>query len=399
VKIVTVVGARPQFIKIGAVCRAIHQYNRHASSKKRINEILVHTGQHYDHRMSQLFFEQLELPQPSYHLEAGSGSHAQQTGKMLERLEPILEREKPDGVVVYGDTNSTVAGALTGAKLNIPVIHIEAGLRSYVRSMPEEINRVVTDHLSAFLFCPTRQAVLNLTKEGIKPGVGKLVINVGDVMYDSVLYYSKMAEKKSTILEDLGLRATKPVRKADLRSLRPCTERFVTVPYYLVTLHRAENTDDPKKLKSILRALNEIGKRYPVILPLHPRTKKMIHAFRLLPRSRGILLIDPISYFDMLSLEKKAKAILTDSGGVQKEAYWFRVPCLTLRNETEWMETVRSGWNVLVGTEPKKIIREIALLERRRPSRKTRVDSILTTIFGDGKASEKIVRILNEALA
>jgi UDP-N-acetylglucosamine 2-epimerase len=383
-KIVTVVGARPQFIKIGAVCRAIHEYNHHASSKKRINEMLVHTGQHYDYRMNQLFFEELELPQPGYHLEVGSGSHAQQTGKMLERLEPVLEKEKPDGMVVYGDTNSTLAGALTGAKLNIPVIHVEAGLRSYVGSMPEEINRVVADHLSTFLFCPTRQAVRNLAKEGIKPGAGKFVSNVGDVMYDSILYCSEIAEKKSTIFKDLGFSNS----QSTIRNPQ----------YYLATLHRAENTDDPKKLKSILRALDEIGKKSPVILPVHPRTKKMIRAYHLLPHGQSLRLIDPVSYFDMLSLEKEAKAILTDSGGVQKEAYWLRVPCLTLREETEWPETVKSGWNVLVGAEPKKIIREIALLKGKRPSRKIRDDSIQTTIFGDGKASEKIVRILNEAL-
>jgi UDP-GlcNAc3NAcA epimerase len=394
-KVVTVVGARPQFIKVGAVCRANEKYNRHASSKKRIDEILVHTGQHYDYLMDKVFFEELELPKPVYHLGVGSGSHAQQTGMMLERLEPILEKEKPDGVMVYGDTNSTLAGALTAAKLNIPVVHVEAGLRSYVRSMPEEINRLVTDHLSTFLFCPTDQAVRNLLKEGIRDGTEGIVKNVGDVMYDSILYYSKIAEKKSTILMDLGLLTPTSVRNADLRSLRTCKEWFQTVPYYLVTLHRAENTDDPKKLKLILKALNEIGKKIPVILPLHPRTKKMIHTFRLLPHGPRIKLIDPVSYFDMLSLERQAKAILTDSGGVQKEAYWFRVPCLTLRDETEWVETVKSGWNVLVGTEPKRIAREIVRLEKRRLSEKgTRKESIPTGIFGDGKASEKIVQIL-----
>ncbi len=375
-KIVTVVGARPQFIKVGAVCRAIEKYNRHASSKNRIDEILVHTGQHYDHLMDKIFFEELELPMPVYHLGVGSGSHAQQTGMMLERLERVLEKEKPDGVVVYGDTNSTLAGALTAAKLNIPVVHVEAGLRSYVRSMPEEINRVVTDHLSTFLFCPTSQAVKNLAKEGIKPGAGKMVRNVGDVMYDSILYYSKIAEKKSTILKDLGF-------------LAPGSE-LQTPNYYLVTLHRAENTDDPKKLKSILKALSEIGREIPVILPLHPRTKKMIHAFRLLSRGRSIKLIDPVSYFDMLTLERRARAILTDSGGVQKEAYWFKVPCLTLREETEWLETVRSGWNVLAGTETRRIVREVNSLPRREPYRKWK------GTFGDGRASQRIVQTLTE---
>jgi len=403
VKIVTVVGARPQFIKVGAVCRAIETYNRHVSSKNRMDEILVHTGQHYDYLMDKVFFEELELPKPVYHLGVGSGSHAQQTGMMLERLEPVLEKEKPDGVVVYGDTNSTLAGALTGAKLNIPVVHVEAGLRSYVGSMPEEINRVVTDHLSTFLFCPTNQAVKNLAKEGIKPSEGKIVRNVGDVMYDSILHYSKIAEKKSAILEELGFLAPGFVRNTDPRSLLMCRERFPsraeaplgrsqTVPYYLVTLHRAENTDDPKKLKSILEALNEIGRKIPVILPLHPRTKKMIHTFRLLPRGRHIKLIDPVSYFDMLSLEKQAKAILTDSGGVQKEAYWFRVPCFTLREETEWVETVRSGWNVLVGTARRRIVEEASSLLKRTPSPKSK------GVFGDGRASQRIVQVLIDLL-
>jgi UDP-GlcNAc3NAcA epimerase len=384
VKIVTVVGARPQFIKVGAVCRAIEKYNRHASSKNRIDEILVHTGQHYDSLMDKVFFEELELPQPVYHLGAGSGSHAQQTGVMLERLEPVLEKEKPDGVVVYGDTNSTLAGALTAAKLNIPVVHVEAGLRSYVRSMPEEINRVVTDHLSTFLFCPTNQAVKNLAKEGIKPGAGKIVRNVGDVMYDSILYYSKKAEKNSTILKDLGL--------ISMKDLKIPQSAFRFPNYYLATLHRAENTDDAKKLKSILKALNEIGKRIPVVLPLHPRTKKMIHTFCPLPRGGTIKLIDPVSYFDMLSLERHAKAILTDSGGVQKEAYWFNVPCLTLREETEWVETVRSRWNVLVGAATRRIVKEVNALPRRKLSPKWK------GIFGDGRASQRIVQTLTEFL-
>ncbi len=380
-KIVTVVGARPQFIKVGAVCRAIEEYNRYVSSKNRMVEILVHTGQHYDDLMDKVFFRELELPRPVYHLGVGSGSHAQQTGMMLERLEPLLEKERPDGVVVYGDTNSTLAGALTAAKLNIPVAHVEAGLRSYVPSMPEEINRVVTDHLSTFLFCPTRQAVKNLAKEGIGPKAGKTVSHVGDVMYDSILYYSKIAERRSTILKDLGF-------------LTP-DSKSQTPNYYLVTLHRAENTDDPKKLKSILKALNEVSRKIPVILPLHPRTKKMIRAFGLLPLGRGVNLIDPVSYFDMLSLEKHAKAILTDSGGVQKEAYWFQVPCFTLRTETEWVETVRSGANVLVGTEPKTIVRRVVHLEETGLSKRgTRNEPIRTEIFGDGKASDKIVQLL-----
>jgi len=377
-KIVTIIGARPQFIKAAAVKRAIQAFNRSskAGSKGRIREILVHTGQHYDYLMDRVFFEELRLPRPDYHLGAGSGSHAVQTGKMLEGVERVLEKEKPEITIVYGDTNSTLAGALAAAKLNIPVGHVEAGLRSYRRSMPEETNRLLTDHLSALLFCPTAQAVRNLSKEGIRNGDKTVVKNVGDVMYDSILYYSQLAEKKSTILEDLNLLPHTP--HSALR----------TPHYYLVTLHRAENTDDPKRLQSIFTALREIGKDCRVVLPLHPRTKKMMRLQRLIREAKGIQLIDPVSYLDMLKLERHAKVIFTDSGGVQKEAYWFRVPCITLREETEWMETIRSGWNVLVGTESDSIVKETKRQKGRRlPASKT-------GIFGDGKASEKIIQVL-----
>ena len=378
-KIATIIGARPQFIKAAAVSRAIEVFNRSSvrlGSKKRLREILVHTGQHYDYLMDRVFFEELRLPKPDYHLGAGSGSHAVQTGKMLEGVERVLEKEKPEITIVYGDTNSTLAGALAAAKLNIPVGHVEAGLRSYRRSMPEETNRLLTDHLSTLLFCPTAQAVRNLSKEGIRNGDKTGVKNVGDVMYDSILYYSQLAEKKSTILEDLNLLPHTP--HSALR----------TPHYYLVTLHRAENTDDPKRLQSIFTALREIGKDCPVVLPLHPRTKKMMRLQRLIREAKGIQLIDPVSYLDMLKLERHAKVIFTDSGGVQKEAYWFRVPCITLREETEWMETIRSGWNVLVGTESDSIVKETKRQKGRRlPASKT-------GIFGDGKASEKIIQVL-----
>jgi UDP-GlcNAc3NAcA epimerase len=373
-KIVTIVGARPQFIKAAAVSRAIKIFNRDRShSRNAVREILVHTGQHYDYLMDNIFFEELELPKPDYYLGVGSGSHAKQTGMMLERIEPILEKEKPEVVIVYGDTNSTLAGALTAAKLNISVAHVEAGLRSYNRIMPEEINRLLTDHLSDLLFCPTAQAVENLLKEGIKDGRRNVVKRVGDVMYDSILYYSKIAEKRSTILKDLVLLTANDSRLTN---------------YYLATLHRAENTDNPKRLKSILKALNEIGKDTIIIFPLHPRTKKMMKVYHLFPEAERIELIDPVSYFDMLKLEINAKAILTDSGGVQKEAYWFRVPCFTLREETEWIETLESGWNILVGTRTKRIVEAI----KQRLGRKRTPTGI--KIFGDGKASEKIVQIL-----
>ena len=379
-KIATIVGARPQFIKAAAVSRAIQTFNRSSvplGSKKRIREILVHTGQHYDYLMDRVFFEELRLPKPDYHLGAGSGSHAVQTGRMLDGVERVLEKEKPEITIVYGDTNSTLAGALAAAKLNIPVGHVEAGLRSYRRSMPEETNRLLTDHLSTLLFCPTAQAVRNLSKEGIRNRDKTVVKNVGDVMYDSILYYSELGEKRSTILEDL-----------DLLFPKTRNSKLVTRNYYLATLHRAENTDDPKRLRSIFTALREISQECPVVLPLHPRTKKMMKLQRLVREAKGIQLIDPVSYLDMLKLEKHAKVILTDSGGVQKEAYWFRVPCLTLRDETEWMETIRSGWNVLVGTESDSIVKETKRQKGRRlPASKT-------GIFGDGKASEKIIQVL-----
>ena len=379
-KIVTIVGARPQFIKAAAVNRAIQAINRshrpfsQPYSKKKIQEILVHTGQHYDYLMDKIFFNELKLPRPDYHLGVGSGSHARQTAMMLERIEPVLEKEKPEMVLVYGDTNSTLSGALAAAKLNIPVAHVEAGLRSYNRTMPEEVNRLLTDHLSTFLFCPTQQAVQNLLKEGIRNGRAKVVKKAGDVMYDSVLFYSKIAEKRSNILKKLNLFTP----SSTLR----------TPNYYLTTLHRAENTDNLKKLKSILQALNEIGKDFPVVLPLHPRTKKMMKAYHLFSETQRIKLIDPVSYLDMLKLEKNAKAILTDSGGVQKEAYWFGVPCFTLRDETEWVETIRSGWNILVGTEKNKIVEEVGQRDWRKIPPKKR------GIFGNGKASERIVRII-----
>jgi UDP-N-acetylglucosamine 2-epimerase len=373
-KIVTVVGARPQFIKAGAVHRGIQEFNR---GKARIREIWVHTGQHYDALMDKVFFEELKLPKPDYHLGVGSGSHAKQTGLMLERVERVLKEEKPRMVIVYGDTNSTLAGALAAAKLNIPVGHVEAGLRSYRQAMPEEINRLLTDHLSTYLFCPTDQAVRNLSKEGIKNGRTKIVKNVGDVMYDSILYYSKIAEKKSTILHDLNL--INPL------SVPPGRD---DPQYYLATLHRAENTDDPKRLRSILRALHEIGKNVPTVLPLHPRTRKMMEAYHLLPGFKNIEFVEPVSYLDMLKLEKNAKAILTDSGGIQKEAYWLKVPCFTLRDETEWVETVQSRWNEVVGTEPKKIVRAVNHLEGRKLSQRS------TNFFGDGKASDIIVELL-----
>jgi len=383
-KVVTVVGARPQFIKAAAVSRAIQAFNKTSSSRhhrsKKIREILVHTGQHYDYLMDRVFFEELKIRKPEYHLGVGSGSHGKQTGMMLERIEAVLQKEEPEVVLVYGDTNSTLAGALAAVKLNIPVAHVEAGLRSYNRAMPEEINRLLTDHLSTILFCPTPQAIRNLSKEGVKDGGRRVVKRVGDVMYDSILHYSKLAEIKSTILRDLNLLSPDDSYALD--------SELKTPNYYLATLHRPQNTDDPKRLRSILGILDEIGKDAPVILPLHPRTKKMMEAYHLLTASKRIKLIEPVSYLGMLKLEKNAKAILTDSGGVQKEACWFRVPCFTLRDETEWVETVKKGWNVLVGTRKKRILSEVRKLRVRRDR------GLAAEGEDEGRASEKIVKIL-----
>ena len=385
-KIVTIIGARPQFIKAAMVRRAIQDFNqafRGSRSKNRIREILVHTGQHYDYLMDKVFFEELELPKPDHHLGVGSGSHGSQTGVMLERIEPILLREKPDALLVYGDTNSTLAGALTAAKLSIPIAHVEAGLRSYDRNMPEEINRLLTDHLSTILFCPTDEAIQNLKEEGIRHDKDRpWVKNVGDVMHDSILFYSKIAEEKSTILNDLDLVSG----DLDIPQSAICNPH-----YYLATLHRAENTDDPKRLRSILRAFDKISKIAPVILPLHPRTKKRLKSLHLQPGSKNVKLIEPVSYLNMLMLEKHAGAILTDSGGVQKEAYWLRVPCITLREVTEWGYTTVEGWNTISGWRTAEIVRAVQRIPDRKKMRR-RDDR------GKQTASEKIVHQLFEYL-
>lgn len=347
-KILTVVGARPQFVKAAAVSRVL---------RKSRTEILIHTGQHYDQKMSDVFFSELEIPKPNYNLNVGSAKHAAQTGEMLIRLEPIFEEEKPDCVLVYGDTNSTLAGALVASKLQIPVAHVEAGLRSFNRAMPEEINRILTDHLSQLLFCPSQKSVEQLKLEGITHGAHV----VGDVMYDSVLQYAGLAEKKSTILSTLGLESGK---------------------YLLATLHRPVNVDDTKNLFDIFETLKLIGE--PIVFPAHPRTFKAIQSAGF-STGENIRLVEPVGYLDMLWLEKNARMILTDSGGVQKEAYWMRVPCVTLREETEWIETVESGWNILVGADRKKIL---------EAARGFSVPSSQIALFGDGNASGKIAQHL-----
>jgi UDP-N-acetylglucosamine 2-epimerase len=347
-KTVSIVGARPQFIKAAAVGRILHRRN---------TDILLHTGQHYDYEMSALFFQELDIREPDINLGIGSGPHGWQTGKMLADIELVLLEERPDWVLVYGDTNSTLSGALAAAKLNIPLAHIEAGLRSFNKQMPEEINRLLTDHMSTLLFCPTVTAAQNLRAEGRATGV----YVVGDVMYDAAMFYGTMAEGRSTVLAQLGLTPRK---------------------YLLATVHRPRNTDDTERLKSILAAFSEADQ--PVILPAHPRTAQAMEQASL-PVPPNVIVTNPVGYLDMIVLERNARMILTDSGGVQKEAYYHRVPCITLREETEWIETVESGWNVLVGADRQEIAR--AVRDFRPPSEHP-------DYYGDGHAADRIVEML-----
>jgi UDP-GlcNAc3NAcA epimerase len=325
-KIVTIIGARPQFIKAAAVSRVIR-----GRWTGRIEEVIVHTGQHHDKNMSAVFFDELDIPRPHHDLGISGGNHGAMTGRMLESVENVLLAEKPDWVLVYGDTNSTLAGALAAVKLHLPVAHVEAGLRSYDMNMPEEINRVLVDRISTLLFCPTETAVGNLKAEGITRGVHL----AGDVMYDVTLHYRDLARSCSDILSRLGL-----------------AERG----FALATCHRAGNTDDPQRLANIMTALARIAARFPVVLPLHPRTRKQVEKFGLLGHLGEILVTEPLSFLDMVALEQAARVILTDSGGVQKEAFFHRVPCVTMRDETEWVETVRAGANLLAGTSVSAIV-------------------------------------------
>lgn len=327
-KIVSVVGVRPQFVKMAPLAAAINSHNLRKGSHK-IRHLIVHTGQHYDMKMSDLFFRELRIPKPKYNLVVGSGTNAYQTGSMLIRLEKVLIKEKPDMVLVYGDTNSTLAGALGAAKLNIPIAHIEAGLRSHRLDMPEEINRILTDHVSKLLFCPTKNAVLNLKKEGITRGVHL----VGDLMYDIFRSSAKSANRRK-VMSELGIEPKK---------------------YILLTIHRKENTDDLKSLHRIIDCLSSVKDR--IVFPVHPRTRNVLQKSGKPSnvKNGSIIFIDPVGYLDMLALEKNAKKIITDSGGVQKEAYWFGVPCITIRRETEWVETVKGGRNILAGKDFKKL--------------------------------------------
>ncbi|MFZ5919274.1 MAG: non-hydrolyzing UDP-N-acetylglucosamine 2-epimerase [Chloroflexota bacterium] len=362
-KLLTVVGARPQFIKASVVSRALRA--QHTTV-----EILVHTGQHYDPNLSGIFFEELDIPPPDYQLGIGSETHGAQTGRMLEAIERVLLQETPQMVLVYGDTNSTLAGALAAVKLHVPVAHVEAGLRSFNRRMPEEINRLLTDHIAGLLFAPTETAVVNLQREGITPDK---IHQVGDVMYDVARHYGARAESHSRILSRLGL---EPKR------------------YSLVTIHRAENTDQPDRLQTLAEALLQMASQMPVVLPLHPRTHQALARQGLLETVQAhVQLIQPLGYLDMVMLEKNARLIATDSGGVQKEAFFHRVPCVTLRDETEWIELLELGWNRLAPpTDSHTVVQAIhaALHSTPRPA---------PNLYGDGHSAERIVRLLHQMAA
>jgi len=350
-KVASIVGARPNFVKLAPVSREV---------RRRFDEVIIHTGQHYDYEMDKIFFDDMGIPAPDYHLGIGSGSHGHQTGEMLKKIEEVIISEKPDVVLVFGDTNSTLAGALAAAKLHIYVAHVEAGLRSYDKSMPEEINRVLVDHCSDLLLCPTKTAVENLKIEGIK----RNVYLTGDVMVDAQRDCAKTAENKSRILADLGIKPK---------------------DYCLATIHRASNTDDPDKFRAIIEALEELG---DIVFPCHPRAEKYLRQFGLWDDlNRRARVIKPVGYFDMLMLEKNAKKILTDSGGVQKEAYLLGIPCITLRDETEWVETVADGWNVLVGSSREKIVQ---LARHFEPSQERH------DVFGKGDASIKTAELIEK---
>ena len=363
IKLLTVIGARPQIIKAAAISRTIRE-----SFQDKVEERILHTGQHYDANMSQVFFDELGIPSPDYNLGVGSGQHGEQTAKMIEGIEKVLTSDHFDGIILYGDTNSTLAGAVAAAKLQIPVFHVEAGLRSFNMSMPEEQNRIVCDHLSSILFAPTRTAVDNLVSEGMtsskaifRGGKKRLIVNSGDVMYDNALYFSKIAEKKSTILNDCGVSSGN---------------------YILATIHRDFNTDNPERIESIFHALSRVSEEndIPVVLPLHPRTKKYLPS----GLSQRILIIPPVSFFDILTLEKNARVVMTDSGGVQKETFFFERPCIILRPETEWVEILDYNAGILADADYDRIISAYSILSGN--------DICFPPLFGDGKASHIIIQ-------
>lgn len=362
-KIMTVVGARPQFIKAAAVSRVLREKNE---------EILVHTGQHYDENMSDIFFEELHIPRPNFNLGVGSGSHGKQTGEMLIKIEELLLKEKPDAMLIYGDTNSTLAGALAASKLHIPVAHVEAGLRSYNRLMPEEQNRVVADHVSSLLLCPTDTAVANLAKEGVVDNV----YNVGDVMCDALFYYKKIADKRFHDLSMLKF----IIDDAEISKIGNY--------YYLATIHRAENTDGSDSLKKILTAFEQLDA--PVIFPVHPRTKPLVKELTAKCNFKNIRFVEPVGYLEMIYLSSHAKKIVTDSGGLQKEAYLLGVQCVTVREQTEWVETLNGGFNILAHPDTDDILNKVRNTVCDENARKP--------YYGDGHASKKICELLSQRL-
>jgi UDP-GlcNAc3NAcA epimerase len=374
IKVISVVGARPQFIKAAAISRAVR-----SGYTDDIQDIILHTGQHYDDNMSKVFFDQLNLPVPRYNLGVGSAPHGVQTARMISRMEPVLIAEKPDVIILYGDTNSTLAGAITASKLDIPVAHVEAGLRSFNRSMPEEINRIVCDHVSTLLFCPSQTAVNNLKNEGFTQdneqsfrSYHPKIFFSGDVMYDNALFFSGIAEGSIDILNQY---------------------RLASGRYLLATIHRDNNTDQPERLNAIFSALYNLSEEFDktVIIPLHPRTtrvlKKNLEAglYKSVNNSRNIIITQPLSFFDMMVLERNAQIILTDSGGVQKEAFFYRRPCIILRPETEWIEIIEHQAGIIADADPQKI-REAYLHYTEYP------DIIFPPVYGNGKASEFICR-------
>lgn len=356
-KIISIVGARPQFIKAAVLSREIRKHSD-------LSELIIHTGQHYDKNMSDVFFEEMEIPTADFNLSINGLNHGAMTGQMLIGIEEILLKENPDIVIVFGDTNTTLAGALSAKKLHIKVAHIEAGLRSFNMRMPEEVNRILTDRISNLLFCPTQNAVDNLVKEGFKEFDSQIILS-GDIMYDAVLYYSQKASEKSTIISELNLSE-----------------------YFLSTIHRAENTDDLQRLKSIVAALNKLNEVTKVILPLHPRTKKIINQNQL---KYDFTIIEPVGYFDMLELIRNSKLVLTDSGGLQKEAYFLGKNCVTLRDETEWVELVEDGFNILAGADAEKIIEYASVM-------KNKTSDFTKNLFGRGDAGSLIVKHLEDFL-
>ncbi len=374
IKLMSLVGARPQFIKLSPLVKAIETFNQ-TGNPLSIQHFIIHTGQHYDHGMSDIFFDELEIPHPDINLGVGSGPHGAQTGKMLEGIEKILMEEKPDMLVIFGDTNSTVAGALAAAKLHVPIAHIEAGLRSFNRMMPEEVNRIMSDHVSDLLLAPTPAAVSNLKKEGLD----NRTISSGDIMYDTVLLNAKLAAHKSHILAKLDL---------------------IPKSYAIATCHRAENTDDPQRLANIMNAFNEIANDHlPVVFPMHPRTKNILP--KVLPdwkANKNLIILEPVGYLDMVQLVKGARMALTDSGGLQKEAFFLECPCVTMRDETEWTETVEAGGNIITGADPEKILNAVNRWIEQTEKGLSFTEKLQDT-FGEGNSADITVQAMVDFIA